>query len=45
MCEAIEIKEKDPYMKRDVGKLALSPIWDFTVRKVSRLDFIHRKKH
>ena len=33
--EAIEITEKDPYMNRDVGKLALSPIWDFTLRKMS----------
>ena len=31
--EAIEIKEKDPYMNRDVGKFALSPIWDFTLKK------------
>ena len=30
--EAIEIKEKDPYMNRDIGKFALSPIWDFTLR-------------
>ena len=29
--EAIEIKEKDPYMNRDVGKFGLSPIWDFTL--------------
>ena len=33
--EAIEIKEKDPYMNRDVGKFGLSPIWDFTLRDVA----------
>lgn len=33
--EAIEIKEKDPFMNRDVGKFALSPIWDFTLRKAT----------
>ena len=33
--EAIEIKEKDPYMNRDVGKFGLSPIWDFTLRNRS----------
>ena len=33
--EAIEIKEKDPYMNRDIGKFALSPIWDFTLRNAA----------
>ena len=32
-------------MNRDVGKLALSPIWDFTLRKMSWLDCIRRTKH
>ena len=26
--EAIEIRQKDPYMNRDVGKFSLSAIWD-----------------
>ena len=32
--EAIEIKEKDPFMNRDVGKFSLSPIWDFPLRTI-----------
>ena len=33
--EAIEIKEKDPDMNRDVGKFALSPIWDLPLKNLS----------
>ena len=32
--EAIEIKARDPFMNRDVGKFDLSPIWDFPLRNV-----------
>ena len=32
--EAIEIKEKDPYMNRDVGNFSLIPIWNFPLRNV-----------